>query len=60
VCERIGFSTLGFSRPAGEPKSRRGREMRIPAPIGPIKSADPDRRRWTSGDAVSVAAASTD
>jgi len=34
--------------------------MRFPAPNGPTKSADPDRRRWQSGDAVSVTAASTD
>jgi hypothetical protein len=34
--------------------------MRIPARIGPIKSADPDRRRCKRGDAVSVTAASTD
>jgi hypothetical protein len=34
--------------------------MRIPAPIGPTKSADPDRRRRQSGDADPVKAASTD
>ncbi len=38
ACERVGFVDAGFSRPAGEPKSRRRREMRIPGPIGPASS----------------------